>query len=104
MSAQVTICELIRCVQHLYNHHDSSVSADLKNAYRIRNRLRSFAQTVKEDLGFTIGSHIGTERDDKFVARAVISYCEFPMLKYSFGCTEILPGWILQPPMALLVL
>ncbi|KAH7061064.1 fungal-specific transcription factor domain-containing protein [Macrophomina phaseolina] len=74
MSAQVTVSELLRSVQHLYNHHDSSVSADLKSAHRIRNRLRSFAQTAKDDLGFTIGSHLGTERDEKFVTRAVISY------------------------------
>lgn len=76
MSAQVTVSELIRSVQHLYNHHDSSVSADLKNAHRIRNKLRSFAQTVKEDLEFTIGTHLGTERDENFVTRAVLSYCK----------------------------
>lgn len=76
MSAQVTVSELLRSVQHLYNHHDSSVSADLKSAHRIRNRLRSFAQTAKDDLGFTIGSHLGTERDEEFVTRAVISYCK----------------------------
>lgn len=76
MSAQVTVSELIRSVQHLYNHHDSSVSADLKNAHRIRNKLRSFAQMVKEDLEFTIGTHLGTERDENFVTRAVLSYCK----------------------------
>ncbi|OJD36174.1 c6 zinc finger domain protein [Diplodia corticola] len=76
MSAQVTLSELIRSVQHFYNHHDSSVSADLKHAHRIRNKLRTFAQTVKDDFGFALGSHLGTERDEDFVVRAVISYCK----------------------------
>ncbi|KAL1626330.1 hypothetical protein SLS56_006914 [Neofusicoccum ribis] len=84
MSSQVTVSELIRSVQHLYNHHDSSVSADLKNAHRIRNKLRAFAQTVKDDHGFTIGSHLGTERDEKFVARAVISYLYYYTLLLTF--------------------
>ncbi|KAL1635672.1 hypothetical protein SLS58_010175 [Diplodia intermedia] len=84
MWAQVTLSELIRSVQHFYNHHDSSVSADLKHAHRIRNKLRGFAQTVKDDLGFTLGSHLGTERDESFVTRAGISYLYFYTLLLTF--------------------
>lgn len=87
MSALVTVSELLRSVQHFYNHHDSSVSADLKHAHRIRNKLRSFAQTVKEDFGFSLGLHLGTERDENFVIRAVISYCEYCTLLICYSCS-----------------
>lgn len=79
MASYVRLCEIIRMVQHLHNHHDSTPSRDLKAAHGIRQALKDFAAMVKEDLGFAIGGEPVVETQERFVEQVVMSYRELPL-------------------------
>ncbi|KAK7519869.1 fungal-specific transcription factor domain-containing protein [Phyllosticta citriasiana] len=77
MALYVRLCEIIRMVQHLHNHHDSTPSRDLKAAHGIRHALKEFAVMVKEDLGFAIGGDPVVENQGRFVEQVVMSYLNY---------------------------
>ncbi|KAL1390396.1 fungal-specific transcription factor domain-containing protein [Phyllosticta capitalensis] len=77
MASYVRLCEIIRMVQHLHNHHDSTPSRDLKAAHGIRQALKDFAAMVKEDLGFAIGGEPVVETQERFVEQVVMSYLHY---------------------------
>ncbi|KAK8152825.1 hypothetical protein BC567DRAFT_267819 [Phyllosticta citribraziliensis] len=77
MAMYVRLCEIIRMVQHLHNHHDSTPSRDLKAAHGIRHALKQFATLVKEDLRFAIGGDLVVDNQGRFVEQVVMSYLHY---------------------------
>ncbi|KAF2144314.1 uncharacterized protein K452DRAFT_246627 [Aplosporella prunicola CBS 121167] len=82
LAALVQMCEIIHGTQQMYNYHDSSPGRDLRACHRIRQRLRSFAHAVKDDLHITIGGTL--ERGEKLVMQTVLSYLYFNTLLLTF--------------------